>query len=43
MSQTGHKTEKMFLKYIGKTDKDNDQILKEYWERQRKGRLADFY
>jgi hypothetical protein len=23
MSQTGHKTEKMFLKYIGKTEKDN--------------------
>jgi hypothetical protein len=36
MSQTGHKTEKMFLKYIGKTEKDNAQILKEYWERQRK-------
>jgi len=32
MSQTGHKTEKMFLKYIGKTEKDNAQILKEYWE-----------
>jgi len=36
MSQTGHKTEKMFLKYIGKTEKDNAQILKEYWERQQK-------
>lgn len=33
MAQTGHKTEKMFLKYIGKTEKDNAQILKEYWER----------
>ena len=36
MSQTGHKTEKMFLKYIGKTEKDNAQILKDYWEIQRK-------
>ena len=35
MSQTGHKTEKMFLKYIGKTEKDNAQILKEHWESQR--------
>jgi len=26
----------MFLKYIGKTEKDNAQILKEYWESQRK-------
>lgn len=32
MAQTGHKTEKMFLKYIGKTEKDNAQILKEYWK-----------
>ncbi len=35
MSQTGHKTEKMFLKYIGKTEKDSAQILKEYWESQK--------
>jgi integrase len=34
MAQTGHKTEKMFLKYIGKTPKDDAEVLKEYWEKQ---------
>ena len=33
MDQTGHKTEKMFLKYIGKTERDNAQLLKDYWEK----------
>lgn len=32
MSVTGHSTEKMFLKYIGKTPMDNANQLKEYWE-----------
>lgn len=32
MSITGHTTEKMFLNYIGKTAKDNAEILKEYWK-----------
>lgn len=33
MAQTGHKTEKMFLKYIGKIERDSAQILKDYWEK----------
>ncbi|MCP4125116.1 MAG: hypothetical protein GY751_25560 [Bacteroidetes bacterium] len=36
MAITGHKTEKMFLKYIGKTAKDSADVLKEYWEELRK-------
>jgi integrase len=36
MAQTGHKTEKMFLKYIGQGERDNAQILKEYWEKNQK-------
>ncbi len=36
MSITGHSTEKMFLTYIGKTQKDNAEILKQYWEDQKK-------
>lgn len=31
MSATGHTTEKMLLKYIGKTAKDNADFLREYW------------
>ena len=32
MARTGHRTEKMFLKYIGKIEKDHAQILRDYWE-----------
>lgn len=32
MAQTGHRTEKMFLKFIGKTDQENAKILRDYWE-----------
>ncbi|WP_227658687.1 site-specific integrase [Flavobacterium haoranii] len=32
MSATGHTTEKMLLKYIGKTAKDNADFLREYWQ-----------
>ena len=34
MAVTGHTTEKMFLNYIGKTSKDNAEILKKYWQDQ---------
>ena len=34
MAITGHKTEKMFLKYIGKTAKDNAEALNTYWQTQ---------
>ena len=34
MAITGHKTEKMFLKYIGKTAKDNAEALNTYWQNQ---------
>ncbi|MFV8280599.1 phage integrase SAM-like domain-containing protein [Christiangramia marina] len=33
MSATGHKTEKMFLNYIGKAPKDNADVLAQYWNR----------
>jgi integrase len=32
MAITGHKTEKMLLKYIGKTSRDNAEVLNEYWK-----------
>lgn len=32
MAVTGHKTEKMFLNYIGKTAKDNANVLNEFWK-----------
>ncbi|MDR5591203.1 phage integrase SAM-like domain-containing protein [Christiangramia sp. SM2212] len=32
MSATGHKTEKMFLNYIGKAPKDNADVLAQYWK-----------
>lgn len=34
MAVTGHATEKMFLKYIGKTSKDNAETLNAFWETQ---------
>lgn len=34
MTVTGHKTETMFLKYIGKSAKDNAEVLKTYWNNQ---------
>ncbi len=34
MAVTGHATEKMFLKYIGKTSKDNAETLNNYWQNQ---------
>jgi integrase len=34
MAVTGHSTERMFLKYIGKTAKDNADVLSEYWKHQ---------
>ena len=34
MAVTGHTTEKMFLKYIGKTAKDNAEVLSKFWEHQ---------
>lgn len=35
MSATGHTTEKMLLKYIGKTAKDNADFLREYWQKEK--------
>jgi integrase len=32
MAITGHKTEKMLLNYIGKTAKDNAEVLNSYWQ-----------
>lgn len=34
MAITGHKTEKMFLRYIGKTAMDDAQVLNKYWNLQ---------
>ena len=34
MAITGHTTEKMFLSYIGKTSKDNAEVLNEFWKLQ---------
>jgi len=34
MAITGHKTEKMFLNYIGKTAKDNAEVLNNFWKLQ---------
>jgi integrase len=34
MAVTGHKTEKMFLNYIGKTAKDNAEVLNQFWKTQ---------
>lgn len=36
MAITGHKTEKMFLNYIGKTAKDNAEVLNNFWQLQDK-------
>ena len=36
MAITGHTTEKMFLNYIGKTAKDNAEVLNEFWKIQNK-------
>lgn len=38
MAVTGHKTEKMFLKYIGKTSKDNAEVLQKFWQDQEQKR-----
>ena len=42
MAITGHKTEKMFLRYIGKTAMDNAQVLNEFWsvQEQKKTKTA---
>jgi len=34
MAITGHQTEKMFLKYIGKSAKDNAETLNDFWQLQ---------
>ena len=34
MAVTGHTTEKMFLNYIGKTAKDNAEVLSKFWQHQ---------
>lgn len=34
MAVTGHTTEKMFLNYIGKTAKDNAEVLNRFWKQQ---------
>lgn len=34
MAVTGHTTEKMFLNYIGKTSKDNAEVLSKFWQNQ---------
>ncbi|MAW95922.1 MAG: hypothetical protein CMF36_02150 [Leeuwenhoekiella sp.] len=34
MAVTGHTTEKMFLNYIGKTAKDNANVLNDFWQNQ---------
>ncbi|MGB3344358.1 MAG: hypothetical protein WBA61_10625 [Aequorivita sp.] len=34
MAITGHTTEKMFLKYIGKTAMDNAEVLNTFWKDQ---------
>lgn len=38
MAVTGHTTEKMFLKYIGKTALDNAEILQDFWNKQKQKR-----
>jgi integrase len=35
MSITGHTTEKMLLNYIGKTARDNAEVLQKFWETQK--------
>lgn len=35
MSATGHTTEKMLLSYIGKTPKDNANVLRDFWENEK--------
>ena len=32
MAVTGHTTEKLFLKYVGKTAKDNANVLNDFWQ-----------
>ncbi|MCK7589271.1 site-specific integrase [Subsaxibacter sp. CAU 1640] len=39
MAVTGHTTEKMFLNYIGKTAKDNANVLHEFWQVQEQKKL----
>jgi integrase len=34
MAVTGHTTERMFLNYIGKTAKDNAEVLSKFWQSQ---------
>jgi len=34
MAVTGHTTEKQFLSYIGKTSKDNAEVLMKFWQHQ---------
>lgn len=36
MAVTGHTTEKMFLRYIGKTAMDNAEVLQEFWQLQQR-------
>lgn len=38
MAVTGHTTEKMFLNYIGKTAKDNAEVLNNFWKHQEQKR-----
>lgn len=38
MAVTGHTTEKMFLNYIGKTAKDNAEVLNSFWKHQEQKR-----
>ena len=42
MAITGHTTERMFLKYIGKTAMDNAQVLHDFWnvQEQKKTKTA---
>lgn len=39
MAVTGHTTEKMFLNYIGKTAKDNANVLHDFWQIQEQKKL----
>ena len=41
MSITNHSTEKMFLTYIGKTQKDHAEQLKEYWNQMKSNSSTD--
>lgn len=41
MAITGHTTEKMFLNYIGKTARDNAEVLNEFWKVQEQKRTKE--